>query len=315
MPRFLLNIPPWTKALWFAILLILICWTVGSTPVFAAETSVRVQIVVHGEDRSGGGHWLVILPGDTPQPITYDQAMTNSLKAEKGFARKAVPPGQYIVAWVQAPALLAVPAPDVLAVAQDHGRDLIWPAFTVRVRPGRSPLVTFDRVGYPPLPPGFVIPHTGEFDLSINTASAAAPQEQALSYRLHVFTGFRGPTDGPAPDGTVVQVSRLPDPRVQRPRPSGPCASAVVQGGLAEVKVTLTDDCPLHERVGITLFFPGQLPITASSQPPLEWRMAQSGEVALINTDVRPIPPRTAGDPDPSPAIKPPVTGSGGLAR
>jgi hypothetical protein len=43
-----------------------------------------------------------------------------------------------------------------------------------------------------------------------------------LRYRLHLFTGFRGPSDGPAQDGTLVQVFRLPDPRVQRPRPSGP---------------------------------------------------------------------------------------------
>jgi hypothetical protein len=147
--------------------------------------------------------------------------------------------------------------------------------------------------------------------------SSSTQATQGLRYKMHVFSGFRGPTDGPAPDGTLVMVYQLPDRRVQRPLPTGPCASAAVQRAVAEVTVTFTDDCRIDERVGIVLFFPGQLPVTASSEPPLEWRQARPAEVALVDVVVRPIPPNTAGEgiAASSAAITPPVTGSGGLPR
>jgi hypothetical protein len=81
--------------------------------------------------------------------------------------------------------------------------------------------------------------------------------------------------------------------------------------------VAFTDDCPADERVGIVLTFAGQIPVTASSEPPLEWRPTRPGEVAIIDTVVRPIPPNTAGvgSADAVAAIRPPDTGSGGLAH
>ena len=136
-----------------------------------------------------------------------------------------------------------------------------------------------------------------------------------LTYRMQVFTGFLDPSapaiDRPAADGTRVQVLRLPRPAAIENRPpfQGPCAEGVVTGGSVEITVAFRADCAPGDPMGIVLSFPGQLPITASSEPLLEWRTARAGEATVHTVVVRPIPPHTGGNE----TIVPPTTGTAGL--
>lgn len=143
--------------------------------------------------------------------------------------------------------------------------------------------------------------------------SPATVDTPGLYYRLQVFTGFLG-ADRPAPDGTRLVVSRLPRPAAIETRPpyQGPCAEAAVRGGYAEITVVFRPDCAPGDAVGIRLYFEGQLPITASAEPELEWRSARPGEPSSRTSVVRPIPPRTGGN---GSTVIPPTTGSAGLLR
>src|SRR5688572_3376132 len=114
-----------------------------------------------------------------------------------------------------------------------------------------------------------------------------------LTYRMQVG-------DGRAPDGKRVQVLRLPRPRPMENRPpyQGLCAEGVVRDGFAEITVAFRPDCAPGDLMGIILHFEGQIGITASSEPPLEWREAGPGEATTRTVFVRAVPPNTGGNED-----------------
>jgi hypothetical protein len=118
----------------------------------------------------------------------------------------------------------------------------------------------------------------------------------------------------PAPDGTRLEVLRLPRPAPieNRPASQGACAEAVVSGGYAEITVAFRDDCAPGEAMGIVLHFEGRLPITARATPDLEWRAVLPGEAGIIEAVVRPIPPPSSGEADS--VVRPPDTGDAGLS-
>ena len=124
---------------------------------------------------------------------------------------------------------------------------------------------------------------------------AAEPlQDPPLIYRLAVYDRDPGRL---APDGTSVLVYPLPGARSHAGLPpyvNAPCAETVVLNGQAELQVEMTPDCPAGFPMSFTLYLPGG-PITADSEPNLEWRRAYSESTTVVDLVVRPIPPRTGG--------------------
>ncbi|HLG12782.1 MAG TPA: hypothetical protein VI876_13570 [Dehalococcoidia bacterium] len=147
--------------------------TVGilSTSVTAgANGSITVEVIVDGEDRSGGSFSVVVLPADYPQPVVTEEVEKFRYKTERGRVRvEGVEPGRYLVAIVLANSLMKEkPSASVEVVAPDWVRNSsgvtsgFWPAFEVEVSAGKPDAsVKFVRVGYEPLPEGFRIPSTG----------------------------------------------------------------------------------------------------------------------------------------------------------
>src|SRR4051812_36739460 len=120
--------------------------------------------------------------------------------------------------------------------------------------------------------------------LGVAPASAAPPGDPPLTYRLTVYDRD---TTRLAPDGTKVIVTGLP------PRHAS-CAETEVHGGIAELRVEVTENCP----AGMSVYFllldlPGG-GISAASEPPIDWRAtAYSESTSTLTATVRPIQPRT----------------------
>lgn len=144
-------------------------------------------------------------------------------------------------------------------------------------------------------------------------AEAQTAQPATTTYRMRVEMGFRATlVQGQlAPDGSRVEVRRRRNPTSSRPDPAGPCAEATTQGGQAEITVVISNDCQQGDDVGILLFFPGQIGVTASSSPPIQWETESANVV--IGTVVLPIPPVDGGFSSTPSEVRPPVTGGAGL--
>jgi hypothetical protein len=133
--------------------------------------------------------------------------------------------------------------------------------------------------------------------LSFRASSIASAE--TLQYRLVVY----GPSgSGPAPEGTSVmvyvsdgaeEVASIPADAV--------CASASTVNGLTEVDVTFTDACPAGASVGVSVAYPGQAPVAAEADPPIEWRESVAGDPLAVTVAVRTSPaPPSAAPPEPA---------------
>jgi hypothetical protein len=136
-------------------------------------------------------------------------------------------------------------------------------------------------------------------------ASAAPPPDPPLTYELTVYD--RDPARL-APDGTKVTALAQP------PR-STSCGEAEVRGGVAELRVEVSELCP----AGMTVFFvltnlPGGA-ITAYADPLIQWRAAYSEETVTLRADVRPIPAPAVAGIEATPLVCPPNLPAIGAAR
>jgi hypothetical protein len=142
----------------------------GQTANAEPTGSISVQVLVDGEDRSGGSFRIVVLPAGYPQPVVSEEVERFSRQTERGQVTfDGLEPGRYLVAIVLAqrllketpPASVEVRAPEWVQNSSGVTSGF-WPAFTVEIS-ATNPraAVTFVKLGDPPLPPGFVIPHTG----------------------------------------------------------------------------------------------------------------------------------------------------------
>jgi hypothetical protein len=135
-----------------------------------ATGSLTVQVIVDGEDRSGGVFWVVVLPADYPQPVVTEEIEQYRYPTERGRVRiEGLESGWYFVGIVLAQRLLKEQPPtsvEVVAPAWVQNSSGVtrgyWPAYKVQLTAAQpNATVTFVKAGDPPLPPGFVIPDTG----------------------------------------------------------------------------------------------------------------------------------------------------------
>jgi hypothetical protein len=182
-------------------------------------------------------------------------------------------------------------------------KDVTPKPFEWRASVEGDPLPLTLLVGAPAFVPGPTLP------------PRAFEDQKLLRYELFVYG--RNPS-APAEDGTLVRVYKTTRPLSSTsavPTPIGPCAEASTVGGVAQIVVLLTSECPEGSLVGITLFPPGELGITANAVPAIEWRAPRTADLQPIDAVVRTVQPRTGGPAEPSTPISPPTTGSGGLLQ
>ena len=124
-------------------------------------------------------------------------------------------------------------------------------------------------------------------------ASAVSPVDPPVTYRLTVYGRDQIRLTY---DGSVVQAARRLTPAYPREFPTRyvTCASAVVKGGVAELRVEITPECPAGSVISFLLIpaEPGG-PITATAVPEIQWRVAYSEATSVVDAVVRPVPPRT----------------------
>ncbi len=154
-----------------------------STATASAPGSISVQVIVDGEDRSGGSFRIVVLPAEFPQPVYLEVVEEFTKQTERHRAHfDGLELGSYFVAVLipdremkaPTPASVEVVAPQWVQNTSGVTRGY-WPAYKVELTEDRpNATVTFVRVGYPPLPEGFVIPSTGGGE---NTQSPIAPPD------------------------------------------------------------------------------------------------------------------------------------------
>ena len=129
-----------------------------------AGGSIEGTITVNGRDASGGVFWIVALPANSPQPVTVETARSYAIKTDAPghFRIDGLAAGSYLVALVESPDALAVPAQATVRVKLANGSVFSWPAYSVQIDANAAApqTVAFQRKPYPDLPPGFSIPHT-----------------------------------------------------------------------------------------------------------------------------------------------------------